>query len=184
MLPRTTSELQNLSSQTGTVDGNIPIRHSRNLPYKLWVVIAKSLGIKLQDCEKPIISTLFYVLTYLAFFGFSFTTLWFTVCDIISDYTKTSIVEGMINIIYTLLWGALGLYARKLAFRLYSHAHFMKLIKLHSKTILKMNAAVLLFLLMTFFVIVNNVNGFRSFETVVCQTGFVLKLVLILSSAS
>ncbi|RXG61286.1 hypothetical protein Avbf_16890 [Armadillidium vulgare] len=69
MLPRTTSELQNLSSQTGTVDGNIPIRHSRNLPYKLWVVIAKSLGIKLQDCEKPIISTLFYVLTYLAFFG-------------------------------------------------------------------------------------------------------------------
>lgn len=70
MLPRTTSELQNLSTQTATVDGvNIPIRHSRNLPHKLWVVIAKSLGIKLHDYEKPIISTLFYVLTYLSFFG-------------------------------------------------------------------------------------------------------------------
>ncbi|KAB7494442.1 hypothetical protein Anas_07447 [Armadillidium nasatum] len=177
MIPRTTSELQNLSSQTATVDGNIPIQHSRNLPYKLWVVIAKSLGIKLQESEKPIISTLFYVLTYLSFFGFSFTTLWFTVSDIISNYTKTTIIEGMIDIIYTLLWGALGLYARKLAFRLYSHAHFMKLIKLHSKTILKMNAAVLLFLLMTLFVIVNNVKGFHSFETVVCQTGFVLKVI-------
>lgn len=138
-------------------------------------------------------------------------TCWFTVYDIISDYTKTSIIDGNFKIFYTLIWTCLGFYAHKLSYRyvshisinhysfyfliivrveimsfiasfdfynliffssrLFCHPHFVKLIKLHSKTLFKMNAAVLLFLLMSLFIIVNNINGYRSFENDICHTG-------------
>lgn len=37
--------------------------------------------------------------------------------DMASDYTKTTVIDATVSMFYTLLWGALGLYANKLAFK-------------------------------------------------------------------
>ena len=36
---------------------------SKKIPYWMWYMIAKSLGIKLHENDKPIVATILYVLT-------------------------------------------------------------------------------------------------------------------------
>ena len=45
------------------------------------------------------------------------------------------------------------------------------MLRLHSKTILKMNASVVAFVLMLVFAIVNDVSAFANFENSTCATG-------------
>ncbi|XP_047488759.1 uncharacterized protein LOC125039075 isoform X3 [Penaeus chinensis] len=94
---------------------------------------------------------------------------WFTAYDIASDYTKTTVIDGTISIFYSLLWGALGVYANKLAYRLFSHKKFLDMLRLHSKTILKMNAAAVLFTVMMLFAFFNDVNAYANFKDETCQ---------------
>lgn len=49
-----------------------PDRHfqqSRRLPFWMWFIIAKSLGIKLHQEDKPILATALYVLTFASALG-------------------------------------------------------------------------------------------------------------------
>lgn len=44
-------------------------QQSRRIPYWLWFIIAKSLGIKLQEGDKPIVATVLYTLTFMSALG-------------------------------------------------------------------------------------------------------------------
>nr|XP_027237324.1 uncharacterized protein LOC113828531 isoform X3 [Penaeus vannamei]XP_027237325.1 uncharacterized protein LOC113828531 isoform X3 [Penaeus vannamei] len=147
------------------------VQQSRRLPFWLWFIIAKSLGIKLHADDKPIAATVLYTLTFMTALGYIMSNWWFTAYDIASDYTKTTVIDGTISIFYSLLWGALGVYANKLAFRLFSHKKFLDMLRLHSKTILKMNAAAVLFTVMMLFAFFNDVNAYSNFKDKTCQTG-------------
>lgn len=146
------------------------VQQSRRLPFWLWFIIAKSLGIKLHADDKPIAATVLYTLTFMTALGYIMSNWWFTAYDIASDYTKTTVIDGTISIFYSLLWGALGVYANKLAFRLFSHKKFLDMLRLHSKTILKMNAAAVLFTVMMLFAFFNDVNAYSNFKDKTCQT--------------
>ena len=39
------------------------VKQSRRLPYWLWVIIAKSLGIKLHPKDRPVVSSVLHILT-------------------------------------------------------------------------------------------------------------------------
>ncbi|XP_045115802.1 uncharacterized protein LOC123507183 isoform X1 [Portunus trituberculatus] len=176
----------------GTAPGPPPfdtrsVQQSRRLPYWLWLIIAKSLGIKLHPNDKPILATVLYTLTFASALGFFLTNWWFTGFDIASDYTKTTVIDGSVSIFYTLLWGALGLYANKLAYKLFSHKKFLDMLRLHSKTILKLNASVVLFTLMLLIAIFNDINAFQDFmdetchtvgvEVIVCKARYIFRVV-------
>ncbi|KAK4304053.1 hypothetical protein Pmani_024000 [Petrolisthes manimaculis] len=145
-------------------------QQSRRIPYWLWYIIAKSLGIKLHEGDRPIVATVLYTFTFMSALGFFLSTWWFTGYDIVSDYTKTTVIDGTADIFFTLLWGALGVYANKLAYKLFSHKKFLDMLRLHSKTILKMNASVVVFILMLLIALFSNLNSFVDFKDETCKT--------------
>ena len=57
--------------------------------------------------------------------------------DIASEMTKTDILDGFSVIIMELLFIGLGIYAHRLAFRLFMHPKFRDMMRLHAKTIFK-----------------------------------------------
>ena len=71
------------------------------------------------------------------------------------------VIDGMVMLSLTVFWCLLGLYAKNLAYRLYSSPRFLHMVRLHAKTILKVNVAFVFFLLLTSFVAVNNVQAYR-----------------------
>ncbi|XP_071519181.1 uncharacterized protein [Panulirus ornatus] len=165
---------------------NRHMRQSRRLPFWLWFIIAKSLGIKLNPQDKPIAATVLYTLTFMSALGYFLSNWWFTAYDIVSDYTKTTVIDGTISIFFCLLWGALGIYANKLAYKLFSHKKFLDMLRLHSKTILKMNASVVLFTLLLMIAIFNDVNAYTNFldetchkvsvEVLVCKVRYIFRV--------
>ena len=44
-------------------------KQSKKLPFWLWFLIAKSLGIRLSENEKPIFATILYALTFSSALG-------------------------------------------------------------------------------------------------------------------
>ena len=59
--------------------------------------------------------------------------------DIASEMTKTDILDGFAVILMELLYIGLGIYAHRLAYRLFMHPKFRQMMRLHAKTIFKVN---------------------------------------------
>ena len=74
---------------------------------------------------------------------------------------EVDVMDGVVMLSLTIFWCLLGLYAKNLAYRLYSSLKFLHMVRLHAKTILKVNAAFVFFLLLSSFVAVNNIQAYR-----------------------
>ena len=88
--------------------------------------------------------------------GMIFTNLFYSGYDITSIHSPTDILDGLISVIMVSLYCALGIYAHRLAYRLFVHPKFLENVRLHSKTIMKVNAALVVFLVLAGFVVVQN----------------------------
>ena len=53
-------------------------KHSKKMPYWLWFIIAKSLGIKLHPNDKPLISVILHAITLFSGGGMLLTRIWFS----------------------------------------------------------------------------------------------------------
>ena len=73
-----------------TVKGQI--KHSRRIPYWMWFMIAKSVGIKLHPSEKPVVSTILHACTVVSAAGMVFTNAFYSGYDISSVHTPTDIL--------------------------------------------------------------------------------------------
>ena len=138
----------------GTVKGQI--KHSRRLPYWMWFTIAKSLGIKLYPSEKPVVSTVLHACTVVSAAGTVFTNAFYSGYDITSVHTPTDILDGIVLVLMVTLYCGIGVYSHRLAYRLFVHPKFLEKVRLHSKTVMKMNAALIVFLTIALFVVVQN----------------------------
>ena len=83
-----------------------------------------------------------------------FTRVWFSGYDIASVHTQSDVLDGTVSIMMMILYIGLGVYSHRLAYRLFVHPKFLELMRLHSKTIIKLNAAVVLQIILVTFVIV------------------------------
>ena len=90
--------------------------------------------------------------------GMIFTNAFYSGYDITSIHSPTDILDGFISILMVSLYCALGIYAHRLAYRLFVHPKFLENVRLHSKTIMKVNAALIVFLVLAAFVIVQNLT--------------------------
>ena len=63
--------------------------------------------------------------------------------DIASEMTKTDIIDGTTVTIIELLFIGLGIYAHRLAYRLFVHPKFLDMMRLHAKTVFKVTMLVI-----------------------------------------
>ena len=62
-----------------------------------------------------------------------------------------------LSVLYCTVLCAAGVYSHRLGYRLFVHPKFLDMLRLHSKTVFKLNAAFLLFLILSMFVVILNV---------------------------
>ena len=78
-------------------------------------------------------------------------------------HSATDMLDGITSVFITILFCAVGIYANRLSFRLFVHPKFLANLRLHSKTIMKINAAFILLVIMAGFFVVQNVSLVRYF---------------------
>jgi len=131
---------------------------AKKIPYWLWIVIAKSLGIKLHPTEKPVLSAILHIATFGSATALFCTNAWYCLYAVMSNHTKKDILDGTVTIMVMTFFCGLGVYSHRLAYRLFVHPKFLDMLRLHSKSVMKLNAAFLLFIILSSFVIVLNVS--------------------------
>ncbi len=128
----------------------------RRIPHWLWSAITLSLGIKTHDDDSPWVSVLLHVLTVASGAFMVFTHLFYSGYDIMSEHTATDVLDGTVSNSLATLYFCTGVYSHRLAYRLFIHPKFTKKLRLHSKTVMKVNAALAIFLALLGFVVVQN----------------------------
>ena len=131
-------------------------KQSKKIPHWLWILIAKSLGIKLNSGDKPMVAIVLHAITLCSGGGMLLTRIWFSGYDIESETTETNILDGFVAVLMVTLFVTLGVYAQRLAHRLFDHPQILENMRLHSKTVAKVNAALLAFICIIGFVFVLN----------------------------
>ncbi|XP_064652183.1 uncharacterized protein LOC135502918 isoform X2 [Lineus longissimus] len=139
------------------------IKQSRPIPFCLWFPLAKSLGIKLHENDKPWFGTIIYVLTLTFALTFAAANIWFLVYDIISITTRQTVLTGTVEMLIVIGWSSLGVYANGLAYNLFTNKPMLQSVRMHSKTIFKINSAGLMAILGVIFITLNNYSNFEEF---------------------
>lgn len=135
------------------------------IPKFVMLGICFLLGINRSSNKRTMAGRVFQGLTIGMASAYLISSLVFIHKDIMSDFTKTTVVDGTVSCLFMVLWCVLGCYANGLAYRLYNNDQFRPLLRLPSKTIFGINSAVLLLLLMLLAMAVNNYSGMWLLET-------------------
>lgn len=117
------------------------IQQSKHLPNWIWVIITSVLGI---GHSKKYLATIIYMFTLLSALVFTFLGVMFVVYDVASKHSRTTVHIGAISLLLGFAWLCLGIYSFRLAGRLFGNEDFAASIRSHSRTLFKINSAVLL----------------------------------------
>ncbi|CAG5134553.1 unnamed protein product, partial [Candidula unifasciata] len=136
------------------------------LPNWIWSILVTTLHIGPETSQKKkSIATLLHVLTLASAFMFGASGLFFNVYDTLSEFTKTTVLICIAKTILGLYWIGLGIYANTLATRLFSNKRMVDCIRLHSKTIFKVNTAIIVMLLSVTVMVINLYSSHHLLET-------------------
>ena len=136
------------------------LRQSKRMPPWLYFIVAKSLGIKTHEKDKPWFATILYCLMLTSMLTYLVCTTWYVVYDIQAVNTKYDVLNGTITLLMAFGFSAISLYANKLAYKLFTNNIFLQSVRLHSKTVLSLNASLVLAVIGAFFL------GLYSYQTV------------------
>ncbi|KAK7502854.1 hypothetical protein BaRGS_00005803, partial [Batillaria attramentaria] len=167
--PRTTR----LFSETGLGETGLQCQNitlSSRLPPRVWFVLAKCLGIKLSPTDRPIFATFLHVLTLCSAFTFAIPGAWYTFYDIRSEFSKTTVLIGTVELVIGFTWACMGVYAHKLAGRLFAHKNIIRCVRVHSKTFLKISTSWLTIVLAVLVVGLNCYEASPLFHDKACST--------------
>ncbi|KAL3891040.1 hypothetical protein ACJMK2_003303 [Sinanodonta woodiana] len=120
------------------------IHQSQHIPSCVWQLLCKILGVKTSEQDRLIVGTVLYVVTLTAAFSFTFFGVWFIIFEIRSDKTKTTVHIGISSLLIGFGWICLSIYSHSLAGRLFKNKSFAASVRIHSRTLFKINAAGLL----------------------------------------
>jgi len=159
------------------------VRQSKKLPVWLRLSIGHSLGIKRRASDTTVIAAILYSMTIISALVLVGTTALHSVAAAVRRHDDVG--DAVVKTSLTIFWCLLSLYAKNLAYRLYSSDKFLHMVRLHAKTVLKINSAFVFFLLITSFVLVNNVQEYAvwyadpttcaqvGMDVIVCQMRFI-----------
>lgn len=145
------------------------IKQSRHLPLWAWYIIAKCHGIPLNPNSIPILGTILHALTFTGAITYAVSYTWYVVYDIISPQTPRDIPGGSVSILLVYFWCGFGYYCKDLSSRLFLHQRFLKDIRMHTRTVFKINGAILVFILGFFFTLANVIECLDWFNEEYCD---------------
>jgi hypothetical protein len=119
------------------------IKQSKHLPGWIWKIVTLVLGI---NQSKRWFATILYVITLFSALTFTFLGVLFVVYDVASKNSSTTVHIGFMSLLIGFGWLCLGIYSFRLAGRLFGDEDFAASIRTHSKTLFKINSAILLIL--------------------------------------
>lgn len=167
------------------------VKQSPQLPTWLWLFVARCLRVPLPGRKAcrffPSVGLLLQVLTVLSCIGLCGVHVVYEVRLITMSHGESKTLYRCVSIFLVVSWCLFGLYARRLARRLFSHPAFIKDIRMHSKTLLKINAAALAIILGAVFIAVNAYSAramiqgetcaLIGFPRIVCTLHFIMRIV-------
>ncbi|KAK3605309.1 hypothetical protein CHS0354_003955 [Potamilus streckersoni] len=116
-------------------------QQSQHIPGCIWRLLCKILAIKTSEQDRPIVGTVVYIVTLTAAFSFTCFGVWFVIVDIRSNKTNTTVHIGISSLLIGFGWLCLGIYSHSLAARLFNNKSFAESVRIHSRTLFKINAA-------------------------------------------
>lgn len=116
-----------------------------HLPAGLWRFLSHLLGV--VDGSKPIVGTVVHIFTVILAILFVSLHSWFEVYNILSSETRQTTLKGFVSIFLALYWATLGVYSHNLAGRLLAAPAIAQSVRLHTKTVFKLNSAGVLIVL-------------------------------------
>lgn len=126
------------------------VNFSRRVPDWLWATLTAMLGIGTETSNcRHLVAFSMRLMTLVSALIFAGCGLVFKAFDVMSENTKTTMLDAIGDALLAAYWVGMGIYARSLAARLFSNALFVECIQMHSKTIFKMNTAAIIMLLST-----------------------------------
>ena len=107
--------------------------------------------------------------------------------------TDTDILDGIVAISIVALFVMLGVYSQRLAHKLFEHPKILEMMRLHSKTIMKLNACILLIVILASFTVTLNMATFdysyfevpfdnSTIEVIICLANVMIRQILELLS--
>lgn len=161
--------IETTSASVKQKNSDSKMRQSRHLPLWAWYLIAKCNGIPLKPGSKPIIGTVLHALTFTGAITYALSYSWYVVYDIISPETPRDIPAGSVSMLLVYFWCGFGFYCKDLSSRLFLHQRFLKDIRMHARTVFKINGALLAFILGLFFTAANIVESLDWFSEAYCD---------------
>ena len=76
--------------------------------------------------------------------------------DVSSHMTETDVLDGIVAAAITTLFVMLGVYSQRLAYKLFEHPKILEQMRLHSKTVMKLNASIVVVVVITSFIVTLN----------------------------
>ena len=122
-------------------------------------MIARVLGIRKRYRWMGL---LFFTLTLLLALLFLMTFTWFTVLDVHSK-SESNVLSGTMSVLIAFYWCALGVFANRLAKKLFRSRTFVDSVRMHSKRILKISGSLLLFILATIILTLNSYGIYQHY---------------------
>jgi hypothetical protein len=141
---------------------------SKRLPGWAWWMLSRCLGVRLHPAERPVLGIVLYALTVLLAALYLITFTWYNVYDIVSEYTKSTVLTGLMAIIIAIYWGALGVYGNRLASKLFASESFLASVRMHSKTFFRISAVGILAVIALSAMALNNYQAITSYDAVKC----------------
>ncbi|XP_071966098.1 uncharacterized protein [Antedon mediterranea] len=145
------------------------VSESKPLPPWIRWIIFKSLGIKTHEKDKPWFATFLYMLTLTSALIYAVSNTWYTCADVKSLYTKFDVLSGTVNLTMAYAYCAVALYANQLAYKLFTSNVLVGSVRLHSKTVFKVNVGILILVLGLVFIGLYDYQLFINFQTGHCR---------------
>ncbi|XP_067933867.1 uncharacterized protein [Watersipora subatra] len=136
-------------------------RQPPHLPRRLHLILCTIFQVEISPGDKCIVGKFIFVVSVFLSLGFLVLTLLYTVYDIKSAKTTQTVTTGLFGAFIILLWIAMTIYGNRLGKRILKSATFVDSLRVHSKTVFKIPATLLLFLMG---LAALAIEGFRSYE--------------------
>ncbi|KAF6033631.1 hypothetical protein EB796_008058 [Bugula neritina] len=162
-------------------------KQSGHLPNAFYVTLCTIFQVETNPADRAVIGRAVFILTVLTSLGYLIADITFTIWDIKSGLTKQTVTTGLFSIFISLIWVTLGMYANRLGRRLLKSSSVVNDLRLHSKTVFKVPAAVLVTLLALVVVTISNYSAFKfywdskacvevSLDGSLCKVIFILRI--------
>ncbi|XP_060067405.1 uncharacterized protein LOC132547638 [Ylistrum balloti] len=144
---------------------------SNRIPEWAWTLLVHVLGIQCSESaiRTKCLAIFLQILTILVACTFAVSGIMHTVYDIISKFSDTSLLMGIVNLILGFSWICLGIYSNRLSKKLFSNRNFVESVRIHSRTFFKISAAGLLIVLGVMAVVINGYVKYTGFGPRHCQ---------------